>query len=185
MKSTLTRTLGIVATGALALSLVAAHEGVETKDFVMNGAQETQRGDMGAQARAHVSIPEDDGTAICLHLEITKPLAEGSTITGLHIHEAPRNQAGPVTVDLGALIGDIADDGEVDACIDDPTDLAGNPVEGSELADIVLEGRDRFTDEYYLNLHTDAFPAGAIRGQIKGENYRPVEGPRGEARGRS
>lgn len=184
MKTTLARTLGVVATGALALSLVAAHEGVETNDFVMNGAQETQPGDMGAQARAHVSIPEDDGTAICLDLEITKPLAEGSTITGLHIHEAGRNEAGPVTVDLGDLIDDLAEDGAVDGCIDDPTDLADNPVSGPTLADIVLQGRDRFTDEYYLNLHTDEFGAGAIRGQIKGENYRPVEGPRGNARGR-
>lgn len=177
MNTARTRTLGIVAAGALALSLVAAHEGVETKDFVMNGAQETQPGDLDAQARAHVSIPEDDGTAICLHLEITKPLAADDTIVGLHVHEAPRNEAGPVVVDLGDFVDELNATGSVDGCIDDPVDLEGNAVSGPTLADIVLEGRERFTDEYYLNLHSEQFPAGAIRGQIKGENYRPQEAP--------
>lgn len=188
------RTLAAAAAGAMALSLIAAHEGVETKDFTMNGAHEvlevggpadkddtSYKGDPAGQAIAHVSIPEDDGTAICLHLELTKELSEGAgALTGLHIHEAGRNEAGPVTVQLTSLIGDLAEDGVIDTCIDNPTDAAGVAVPGPELADIVLQGRERFTGEYYLNLHSEAYPAGAIRGQIRGENYRKVENnPRG------
>lgn len=183
------RTLATIATGAMALSLIAAHEGVETNDFVMNGANEvlevggpddkddtSYKGDRRGQARAHVSIPDDDGTAICLHLELTKDLSdEAGALTGLHIHLGGRNEAGPVTVQLSSLVGELAETGEIDSCIDNPTDAAGNPVSGPTLADIVLQGRERFTNEYYLNLHSENFPAGALRGQIRGENYRPIE----------
>lgn len=173
------RTAAGLAAGALALSLVAAHEGVETNDLVMTGAQEVSTtGDLAAQAVAHVSIPEDDGTAICLELEMRKPLSEGpDAAAGLHVHAGARGEEGPVVVDLTPLLAQADEDGSIDACIDDPTDLAGEAVAGPLLADIVLEGRERFTGEFYLNLHTAGFPAGAIRGQVKGENYRPEDRP--------
>jgi hypothetical protein len=63
-------------------------------------------------------------------------------VTGVHIHEAPAGVNGPVVVGLTFGSG----------CVTVDRDLA---------KDILKNPSD-----YYINVHTAEFPAGAIRGQL-------------------
>lgn len=87
-----------------------------------------------------------DGTTICSFLfydGVEEPLAA-------HIHEAAAGAAGPIVVTLPPFDpeGGVSDGcvGGLDAAL--VTDLAANP------------------DDYYVNVHTDGHPAGAVRGQL-------------------
>lgn len=62
-------------------------------------------------------------------------------IIGFHIHEAPAGQNGPVVFNFGEM-------------------LVGSAIDG--VAQDVLA----MPSDYYLNIHTEEFPAGAIRGQV-------------------
>ena len=82
-------------------------------------------------------------------------------IVGLHIHEVadgarnPRRANGPVVVSL-LRDGDrsvVNGDGETCVPIEDPS---------------ILDGILADPGDYYVNLHTTEFPAGAIRGQLHG-----------------
>ena len=85
-----------------------------------------------------------DGNELCV---------EGTTtgvgpIIGGHIHGAPAGQSGDIVIDLGI------------------TTAADGPFEGC--ATVGAEGGVVVEDptNYYLNLHTEEFPAGAVRAQL-------------------
>jgi hypothetical protein len=63
-------------------------------------------------------------------------------VIGAHIHQAPRTANGPVRIDFEAQLT------------------------GSGLADADLAGVLADPTGWYVNIHTRAFPGGAIRGQI-------------------
>lgn len=76
-------------------------------------------------------------------------IAEGLTgpIQSAHIHEGAPGSAGPVVYDLGPL-------------------LVGNEIIG-QLPLIDIASLNKFlSGDYYINIHTAAFPNGEIRGQI-------------------
>jgi hypothetical protein len=88
-----------------------------------------------------------DGTTLCFGLtvnNIDKP-------TAAHIHQAPAGVNGPIVVPLTAPEG-------------------GNPGASSDCIrnvdpDVLGEIRG-FSGRFYVNVHTEKFPAGAIRGQL-------------------
>lgn len=103
---------------------------------VGKGAGEDASGDFSAE------IDMANGT-MCYMLEI-----DGlDDFTAAHIHEGARKKNGPPVVTL-ELLGDDGDD----ICID---------VDPALLAKMVKKKAN-----YYVNVHTAAFPAGAIRGQL-------------------
>ncbi len=103
------------------------------------GAGETAMGDFSAELDLKAG-------RMCYMLEV-----EGlDDFTAAHIHKGKLGEAGPPVVTL-ELMGD---DGE-DVCVDVDADL---------LKDIAKNRA-----KYYVNVHTTAFPAGAIRGQLGAE----------------
>jgi hypothetical protein len=72
-------------------------------------------------------------------------------VNGCHIHEAPPGTPGaiviPLTIAPGTTSGSVSDTAQADPALLD--DICANP------------------GEYYINLHTDAFPGGEIRGQLQ------------------
>ena len=101
-------------------------------------------GDPDGSGTAFVAINPGQGE-LCFMISVT-----GITLpaTAAHVHEAPVGVAGPVVVPLtppGA-------DGTARGCVD---------VDREELKEIM-----QAPEEYYVNVHTTDFPAGAVRGQL-------------------
>jgi hypothetical protein len=106
--------------------------------------------DMDGTGTAHVFVNVGQ-KRVCWNLVDLQHL---DTLVAAHIHEAPSTAAGPIRISFFHF-------GE-------PIDIEGC-TEGSELFPF---DRARLTDvikhpeNYYVNVHTTAFPGGAIRGQL-------------------
>ena len=101
-------------------------------------------GDPDGTGSAALRLRKGQGE-ICFMLtvsNITLPAAAA------HIHKAPAGVAGPVVVGLTAPDAD----GSVEGCVSAPRAL---------VKDIM-----KHSSEYYVNVHTSDFPAGAVRGQL-------------------
>ena len=86
-----------------------------------------------------------DRNEVCYEIEL-----EGvENVSAAHIHAAPEGEAGDVVVDLEYD----GDDGGADACVDD--------IDESVLEDISEE-----PERHYVNVHSEEFPDGAVRGQL-------------------
>jgi len=109
---------------------------------ILLGANETAGGDTDGVAVAVVTVNTAQ-SKVCYVVAA----ARLDTIVAGHIHHAPAGVNGPVVIPFEPLVN-----GFVAACTtvakDLAVDLARNP------------------DQYYANLHTTVFPAGAVRGQL-------------------
>ena len=76
------------------------------------------------------------------------------TATGAHIHEGAPGENGPVVAFLAA-----PGDGTAADCLTDGEE--GKFAEGVTAAEILDNPED-----YYVNVHNEQFPGGAIRGQL-------------------
>ena len=146
--------LGLV--GGLGLGLAgiagAAHGGALTEGSFSGRAEVSSDatnnrivGDPNGRGEAYVF--STGGGVVCYVLEVGKI----GPATAAHIHEASAGSNGPVVVTLSAPTN-----GSSAGCVDTgDADLA---------ADITL----RESSEYYVNVHNDAYPGGAIRAQLGG-----------------
>lgn len=152
------------ALGAAGLMVAPVSAGmITTFEITLDGFQEVDsegnpgQGDLEAFGAGEVSFDpstEGDGEALVsysigyLNLQ---GVSTNADITGFHIHNAPAGANGPIVIDLGPgvdpsgeglLMGQVmADAGIVQNILDNPS-------------------------QYYVNVHTQAFPPGAIRGQL-------------------
>jgi CHRD domain len=110
----------------------------------LNGANENPPADLGGRGNAFLLVSADR-TKICYLITVSN--LQGDVILA-HIHQAPKGVNGPIVVPLTAPIGGASAD-----CATVPADL------GSAIVDS--------PDQYYVNVHTTMFPAGAIRGQLR------------------
>lgn len=137
--------LGVMLVGAVAPATAA------DADLRVNldGASEVPGpGDPDATGRAIVTI--DDATdTVCLTLRY---FDVDGTLTGLHIHEAPFNQAGPVVI--GFAVPAANGTGVTKQCL---------VVADEALLDKIAAK----PSAYYVNLHSHVYPAGAIRAQLE------------------
>ena len=138
----------LAACGAFALA------GCETVDEVANevvgnnfeatlsGASEVPPGDPDGWGRARITI-NDAANTICTDLEVR----DIGDVTAAHIHRGAAGVNGPPVVTLDAPDDNDSDDCDTkdDALIDE---IRHNPA------------------GFYVNVHTSAYPAGAIRGQL-------------------
>ena len=142
------RSLLLAACGALALA------GCETMDEVTNevvgnafeatlsGANEVPPADPDGWGRARVTI-NDAANTICTDLEVR----DIGVVTAAHIHRGAAGVNGPPVVTL-----DAPDDNDSDEC--DTKD------------DMLIDEIRRNPGAFYVNVHTAAYPDGAIRGQL-------------------
>jgi hypothetical protein len=139
-------TLGISLAPIAASSASAAVSNEHSaKVAILQGANETAGGDADGIAIGVFRIRPADGQ-ICYLLAAAR--LDG-TVTAAHIHKAPAGSNGPVVVPLTPPV-----DGAVVACTTAAPALA---------ADIVANPAN-----YYANIHSSAFPGGAVRGQLRG-----------------
>jgi hypothetical protein len=117
----------------------------------LNNAQETTGATGGGSGFFTYWV---DGNELCYTLEV-RDLTMAPW--GAHIHVGDRNVAGPVVV---PLLTPPAATSSVTECI---TAAEGSAVlTPAELAAIVAD-----PGAYYVNVHTDTWPGGEVRGQLK------------------
>lgn len=125
------------------------------KDEVTDAGVRDQ-GEPGGSGLARLDIDEAANSieVIVVYEDVAGPFDGAS---GLHIHRGARGTNGPVVVSLAT--GSELERGVWfwQATVDVPTTGPG----AFDVSDLLDDPAS-----YYLNLHTDAFPAGAIRGQL-------------------
>ena len=129
---------------AMSLSALAAHGPIAEKEVggrpltaTLTGAAEVGDGDPDGMGMAELTVNPGQGT-ICYTITATNI----DPVTGVHIHEAPAGENGPVVRALSFGSDCVVVSREF------AQDLLKNPA------------------DYYINVHTDAFPGGAVRGQL-------------------
>lgn len=134
---------GALAAVALAASPAIGDDGGRPYIVPMTGAEEVANGDPNGTGTAEFQVNPGQNE-ICYRLEVAG--VEG-TIIAAHIHRAPSGVAGPIVVPLGAPVtGSSAGCAAVDRAL--AQDIVVNPA------------------DYYVNVHTNVRPAGAVRGQL-------------------
>ncbi len=133
-----------------ALLLVSCNPGDDeggTFDIELTGAEEVCDGDTcggDGTGTAEVEINSDENQ-ICYDITL-----EGvENVTAAHIHSGEEGEAGPVLVNLEWE----GDDEGSDKCVDG--------VSESDLEDISEEPAS-----FYVNVHSEQYPDGAVRGQL-------------------
>ena len=117
---------------------------------LLTGLQEPEGGDPNGNADSVVRV--GPGGSLCYRV-YARDIAP---ITGAHIHEAPPGVAGPIVVPFTVPPVTQPNGTQV---------IRGCVNVGQELAQDILAN----PSNYYVNVHTAEFPAGAIRGQLGGD----------------
>ncbi|CAN5876611.1 CHRD domain-containing protein [soil metagenome] len=125
---------------------LSASATAENRSTVLTGEREVPGpGDPDGLGRAFVTVDGDTGR-ICLSVRFRNV----DPLTGGHIHEGSSTEAGPVVVDFSQFIA-----------TSNPGQLKGCVVNAEEAAGLISD-----PSNYYVNIHNEAYPAGAIRGQL-------------------
>jgi CHRD domain len=145
------RNVMAILVGLLAvLALAAGSAGANSPAIPLNAEQETTGSTSTGSGFFAYTI---EGNQLCYTLEVRNltmaPLAA-------HIHIAPRNVAGGIVV---GLLTPPAATSTVSDCI---TAAEGSDLTPAELAAIAANPRN-----YYVNVHTNNWPGGEVRGQLK------------------
>ena len=150
--------LSAAALAALPFAMpAAADDGGRPINVAMTGAAERPGpGDPDGTGTADIRVEPANGR-LCWRLFAQQI----DPATAAHIHRGAAGTAGPPVVTLTPP----AADGRSEGCA---------PIDPALAAELTLRGHD-----FYLNVHNSAFPAGAIRGQLRGGPSRPARLPNG------
>jgi CHRD domain len=140
----LAATLGMVA--LLALGAPAYGQGRPFATTLTGAAEVPGPGDLDASGTALITLNQGQGE-VCFELSWA---GIDGTVTAAHIHIGSATVAGPVVV--GLFAGSFAG-----------TDTASGCVSASEE---LIKAIRQNPANYYVNIHSDVFPAGAVRGQL-------------------
>ncbi len=132
-----------LASPALAAKLGGADQGGRQLATALTGEEEVPGpGDLDGSGFATVTVNPGQGV-LCYELSVSGI----APATAAHIHEAPPGEAGDVVVGL-----EPPTDGSSSGCVE--VDRA--------LAKAILKN----PENYYVNVHNEEFPLGALRGQL-------------------
>lgn len=130
----------------------------------LNGRQQVPQRDVLGQGQAIFQLSKD-GEELRFKINV----ANVENVIGLHLHNAPAGQNGPIVL---GFIGDAAT-----PFIADPITLTGTIIEGTAtaadltttLAGMTLQdlANEMENGMIYVNLHTVQFRPGEIRGQVR------------------
>jgi len=119
-------------------------------------------GDRNGRGEAYVFGIDANATTLCYVLTVNR-IAQA---TAAHIHEGAEGENGPVVVTLGAPAdGNSADCIAEDRVLPNGTAAFAQDAQGNRLttvAEILANPED-----YYVNVHNERYPGGAIRGQLE------------------
>lgn len=138
---------GLAVATALAMGSPAAAQGRPLSTVLTGEAEAPGPGDPDATGTAFITLNQGAGE-VCFRL--TWENIDG-TVSASHIHVAPPGVPGPIVVPL--FQGEFPGTGSAADC-----------VSGVDRALIKAIRQD--PGAYYVNIHSDVFPAGAIRGQL-------------------
>lgn len=131
--------------GAVIALPASAH--TERLEAGLNGDKEVPGpGDPNGKGNAVIKLKDEEGK-ICYNISFKKI---GKAMAA-HIHQGGRKSSGDVVVTLWSGAKGSPQQGCVEASSDTIGSIAANP------------------RQYYVNLHTEAYPDGAIRGQLRRE----------------
>jgi hypothetical protein len=102
----------------------------------------------GADPGVGAALVDISGTKLCPNLKVTM----GEKPTAAHIHQGAKGAAGPVFVDLKPEFTSGESAYESKKCVD---------ITAEQSAALIAS-----PEAYYLNIHSDAHPNGAVRGQL-------------------
>lgn len=170
------KTLTLVTTLAVCLTtLTAANATPIIATARLDASQEPgPTSTSGALGAAVLAVEPVDGT-FDFSLEVTgiRPadladLGLGETISSIHIHNAPVGVNGPVVIDLGGgnTNSNVSSFGNGGFSLNIDGEFFGGLV-GDDLASANQNLAALLTDELYINVHTNDFLGGAIRGQLR------------------
>ena len=142
----LAATLGMVA--LLAMAAPALGEGRPFATTLTGAAEVPGPGDPNASGTAFITLNQGQGE-VCFDLSWA---GIDGTVTAAHIHIGSATGAGDVVV---GLFTDVALAG---------TDSASGCVSG--VSKELIKAIRQDPASYYVNIHSDVFPAGAVRGQL-------------------
>lgn len=134
----------LLAGPAAAARVGGADQGGAPLDATLTGDAEVPGpGDSDGSGEAHVSVNRGQ-QVVCFELEAR----DIEPATAAHIHRGTADVAGPVVVTLAPPT-----DGSASGCVQDVD---------PDLLEELLETPEAF----YVNVHNEDFPAGALRGQL-------------------
>jgi hypothetical protein len=150
--------LGVsAAVAAVALAVPAsAADGGRPFSTTLSGAEECNNlgvcgvGDPDGTGSADVRINPGQ-EEVCYTIAVADIGAAGTSVRA-HIHLAPAGSNGGIVVPLAEPAVPLPESGVLEGC---------QAADRALLLDILLN-----TEQYYVNVHTPTFPAGAIRGQL-------------------
>jgi hypothetical protein len=130
----------------IAIALVTyGDDGGRKFTVVMTGAEEAPGpGDPDGIGFATLRLNPGTGQ-VCFDIRVENIALPA---TGAHIHEAPVGEPGPIVIGLTAP----DESGTSSGCVD---------ADREEILEIIRE-----PEEYYINVHSSEFPAGAVRAQL-------------------
>jgi len=147
MRNRSTTLIALVAALMLVAAIPAAAGGRPLTAY-LNGANEVSPGDPDGSGMMHLTLNQGQGE-ICWDLDVSDIEAP----TRAHIHAAPAGVNGGVVVFFFDLVNPDPIPVAFDGCVD-----------GVD-ADLIKDIRQN-PENYYINVHNDEYPAGAIRGQL-------------------
>jgi len=131
--------------GGCPSTVLTPSKGGKKLETILTGAAEAPGpGDPDGNGVASLRLRKGQGE-ICFMLVVSNITVPASAA---HIHKAAAGVAGPVVVPLTAPDAD----GAVEGCVSVPR--------------VLVKGIMKNSSDYYVNVHTSDYPAGAVRGQL-------------------